>query len=477
MKKKTDHIIKKVLPGSIAEEMGIEPGDKLLQISDTDIEDIFDYQFLVQDEYIEVLIEKPDGEQWLLEVDKEFDEELGVEFENGLMDNYRSCHNRCIFCFIDQMPKGMRETLYFKDDDSRLSFLQGNYVTLTNMSEHDIDRIIRYNLSPINISFQTTNPLLRCKMLNNRQAGEALKKVDKLYEGGVYMNGQIVLCKGINDGAELERSIADLSKYLPQLESVSVVPVGLSKHREGLYPLEPFTKEDAKEVLEIIHKWQDKLFPEYGLHFIHASDEWYILAGEELPKADNYDGYIQYENGVGMLRMLIDEVEDAISIAKDKGILPYLPDLKGEASASNHKAQGCMLPWTGTREISLATGRLAYPYIKSFAEQVMDLCEGLTVHVYDITNEFFGEMITVSGLLTGQDIVKQLQGKALGEVLFLPENVLRSGEEVFLDDLTVSDVQNSLQVALNIVKSNGYDLVRCMLGMDEEAFTPVARIE
>lgn len=455
MKKKMDHIIKKVLPGSIAEEMGIEPGDKLLQISDTDIEDIFDYQFLVQDDYIEVLIEKPDGEQWLLEVDKDFDEDLGIEFENGLMDNYRSCHNRCIFCFIDQMPKGMRETLYFKDDDSRLSFLQGNYVTLTNMSEHDIDRIIRYNLSPINISFQTTNPELRCMMLRNRFAGEALKKVDKLYEAGILMNGQIVLCKGVNDGEELERSISDLAKYLPYLESVSVVPVGLSKYREGLYPLEPFTKEDAVKVLETIHKWQEKLYPEYGLHFIHASDEWYILAGEELPEADNYDGYIQYENGVGMLRMLMDEVEDALTIAEKKGVLP------------------CNVE----REISMATGKLAYPYIQKFAEQVMELCTGLNVHVYAITNEFFGEMITVSGLITGQDIIKQLKEQPLGEVLYLPENILRSGEEVFLDDLTIGDVQNSLQVPLDIVKSNGYELVSSMLGLDSGALKPAVTEE
>lgn len=459
MKKKMDHIIKKVLPNSIAEEMGIEPGDKLLQISDTDIEDIFDYQFLVQDDYIEVLIEKRDGEQWLLEVDKDFDEDLGIEFENGLMDNYRSCHNKCIFCFIDQMPKGMRDTLYFKDDDSRLSFLQGNYVTLTNMSDHDIDRIIRYNLSPINISFQTTNPELRCKMLNNRFAGDALKKVDRLFEGGVYMNGQIVLCKGINDGAELERSISDLAKYLPQLESVSVVPVGLSRHREGLYPLEPFTKEDAKEVLQTIHKWQEKLYPEYGLHFIHASDEWYILAEEELPEADNYDGYIQYENGVGMLRMLIDEVEDAITIAKDKGLLPCKVGERGLQEGYK-------------REISIATGKLAYPYIKRIAEQVMVLCEGLTVHVYAINNDFFGEMITVSGLITGQDICKQLKAQDLGEVLYLPENILRSGEDVFLDDLTVSDVQNTLQVPLDIVKSNGYELVSCMLGLDRGFLSP-----
>ncbi len=455
MKKKNNHIIKKILQGSIAEELGMEPGDKLLQISDTDIEDIFDYQFLVQDEYIEVLIEKPDGEQWLLEIDKDFDEDLGIEFENGLMDDYRSCHNKCIFCFIDQMPKGMRDTLYFKDDDSRLSFLQGNYVTLTNMSDHDIDRIIRYNLSPINISFQTTNPELRCKMLNNRFAGEALKKVEKLYEAGILMNGQIVLCKGINDGAELERSISDLTKYLPYLESVSVVPVGLSKHREGLYPLEAFTKEDAKEVLKTIHAWQAKLYPEYALHFIHASDEWYILAEEELPEADNYDGYIQYENGVGMLRMLIDEVEDAVAIAKERGLLPCVKQ----------------------REISIATGKLAFPYIKEFADKLTALCAGLQVHVYAIRNDFFGEMITVSGLITGQDIVAQLKEQPLGEKLYLPENILRSGEDVFLDDFTVSDVQNSLQVPLDIVKSNGYELVSCILGLDSSACMPAAVTE
>ncbi len=245
---KTKHVIRRIKEGSIAEEMGMEPGDELLEIGGQEIVDIFDYQYLTQDEYIEVLIRRADGEEWLLEIDKEYDEDLGIEFENGLMDDYRSCHNKCIFCFIDQMPKGMRETLYFKDDDSRLSFLQGNYVTLTNMSDEDVERIIRYHLSPINISFQTTNPELRCMMLNNRFAGQALLQVRKLYEAGITMNGQIVLCKGVNDGAELERSIADLTAYLPHLESVSVVPVGLSKYREGLYPLEPFSKEDAEAV-------------------------------------------------------------------------------------------------------------------------------------------------------------------------------------------------------------------------------------
>ena len=294
------HIVDKVLPGSIAEELEIEKGDRLISINGQEIGDVFDYHFLVNDDFLTVLIEKPTGEQWELEIEKDYEDDLGIEFGQGLMDEYRSCRNKCMFCFIDQMPKGMRETLYFKDDDSRLSFLQGNYITLTNMSDDDVDRIIRYHLEPINISFHTTNPELRCKMLHNRFAGEALKKIDRLYEGGITMNGQIVLCKGVNDGEELERSIRDMMKYLPCLQSVSVVPVGLTKYREGLYPLESFTKEDAKEVLSIIHKWQKKAYDEFGYHFIHAGDEWYILAEEEMPEEERYDGYLQLENGVGM---------------------------------------------------------------------------------------------------------------------------------------------------------------------------------
>lgn len=265
-RKRHEHLISAVEDGSIAMEMGIEPGDKLLSINGQEIEDVFDYHYYVNDEELLVLIEKPDGEQWELEIEKDYEEDLGLHFEQGLMDEYRSCRNKCVFCFIDQMPKGMRDTLYFKDDDSRLSFLQGNYVTLTNMSDHDIDRIIRYHLEPINVSFQTTNPELRCKMLHNRFAGEALKKVDRLFEAGITMNGQIVLCKGLNDKEELERTIRDLTAYLPKLQSVSVVPVGLSRFRDGLYPLEPFTREDAKEVLETIHKWQKKVYEEYGYH-------------------------------------------------------------------------------------------------------------------------------------------------------------------------------------------------------------------
>ena len=436
MKKKHLHIVEKVAPGSIAEELEIEAGDVLVEINGNKIEDIFDYQYYTQDEYIEVLIRKTSGEEWLLEIDKEYDEDLGITFENGLMDDYRSCHNKCIFCFIDQMPKGMRDTLYFKDDDSRLSFLQGNYVTLTNMSDEDVDRIIKYNLSPINVSFQTTNPELRCKMLNNRFAGQALEKAWKLAGAGIIMNGQIVLCKGVNDGEELDRSIRDLSKYLPNLESVSVVPVGLSKFREGLYPLEPFTKEDAKQVLSIIHKWQDKLYPEYGVHFIHASDEWYILADEDMPEEERYDGYLQLENGVGMLRLLMNEFQEAfeeLKITKGVEISP--------------------------KELSIATGRLAYRFINDMAVQIMQEFPQIQIHIYAIRNDFFGEMITVSGLLTGQDLLAQLKGQKLGQRLLLPQNVLKSGEAVFLDDMTLSELEKSLQVPIDIVKSSGQDFL------------------
>ena len=439
--KKKGHVISKVLDGSIGQEMEIDAGDRLLAVNGEEITDIFDYQYLLQEEYVEVLVEKPDGEEWLLEIDKEYGEDLGIEFENGLMDDYRSCCNKCIFCFIDQMPAGMRETLYFKDDDSRLSFLQGNYVTLTNMSDYDVERIIKYRLSPINISFHTTNPQLRCRMLNNRFAGEALKKADRLYEAGIAMNGQIVLCKGVNDGEELERSISDLTWYLPYLESVSVVPVGLSKYRDGLEPLEPFAREDAEEVLARIHRWQEKIFAEQGVHFIHASDEWYILAGQELPEEARYDGYLQLENGVGMLRLLLNEFDEALG------------ELRKREENVRRPAE----------TVSLATGRLAYPYIGGMAGRLEEVCEGLRILVYPITNEFFGERITVSGLLTGQDIVRQLTGKELGGRLLLPQNVLRSGERVFLDDMTVEEMENALQVEVDIVKSSGRDFIDTIL--------------
>ena len=440
--KKHEHRVTKIVPGGIAEELGIQVGDILLAINNEPIKDIFDYQYLAEDSYIEVLIRKSNGEEWLLEIDKEADEDLGMEFEQGLMDEYRTCTNKCIFCFIDQMPPGMRDTLYFKDDDSRLSFLQGNYITLTNMSEDDVERIIKYRLAPINISFQTTNPELRKKMLLNRFAGDALKKVDRFYEAGIEMNGQIVLCRGINDGAELERSIRDLYEYLPHLRSVSVVPVGLSKFRDGLHPLEPFLPEDAKQVIDLIHEWQKKALEEYGLHFVHASDEWYLLAGEELPGEESYDGYLQLDNGVGMLRLFINEFEEALcNLLKSRE--------GGQRQKSLYKQE----------EISCLTGRLSYPVIRQMAERMMEVVEGLTIHVYAIRNDYFGERITVSGLLTGEDIIAQGKELPLGTRVLLPENVLRSGETVLLYDYTLSDLETALQVPIDIVKSSGYDFI------------------
>lgn len=446
------HIIKTVFPESIAQELEIEVGDYLLAINDEEIEDVFDYRYLIKDEYIEVLIEKADGEQWLLEIEKDYDDDLGIEFENDLMSDYKSCYNKCIFCFIDQMPPNMRETLYFKDDDSRLSFLQGNYITLTNMTDKDVDRIIKMQLAPINISVQTTNPKLRCQMLNNRFAGEKLKYIDKLYEGNVEMNGQIVCCKGYNDGEELKRSIEDLSKYLPFMRSVSVVPAGITKYREKLCELKLFDKAEAGDIIDLIESYQEGFYKEFGLHFIHASDEWYILAEREFPEEERYDGYIQLENGVGMMRLFITEFESAVD-----GLI------SGKNIALKHP-----------RTITIATGKLTYKTVLSFAEKLMSLIDNLVINVVCIRNDFFGETITVSGLVTGQDLIKQLkekqnEGVYLGETLQIPMNMLRSGDEVFLDDITVSDVERELGLKVVPVETNGYHFVEAVLNEDYEA--------
>ena len=435
--KKVEHLIKEVYPGSIAEELEIESGDVLLSINDQSIEDVFDYRYMIKDEYIEVLIRKPDGEEWVLEIDKDYDDDLGIEFENQLMSDYKSCSNKCIFCFIDQMPPNMRETLYFKDDDSRLSFLQGNYITLTNMKEKDVDRIIKMQLAPINISVQTTNPELRCKMLNNRFAGEKLKFLDQLYEGHVEMNGQIVCCKGVNDGKELERTMDDLSKYLPFMRSVSVVPAGITKYRDNLYPLELFTKEEAGEIIDMIESRQKKYYEEYGLHFMHASDEWYITAGRDFPEEERYDGYLQLENGVGMLRLLFEEFTE------------------GYKSLTGDERQ---------EELSIATGKLAYPYISARAEKIEEKFPNLEIHVFSIRNDFFGERITVSGLITAQDLTAQLKGERLGSRLLIPCNMLKTDEDVFLDDFTVRQVSDALQVPIDIVKSSGQDFIDAVIG-------------
>jgi putative radical SAM enzyme (TIGR03279 family) len=502
---KNAHLIKKVEKGSPADIGGICAGEKLLTINGQTLEDIFDYHYFAENEELTLTLEKPDGSIKTVFLSKDEEEDLGILFENGLMDDYKSCSNKCIFCFIDQMPPGMRETLYFKDDDSRLSFLQGNYVTLTNMKDKDLERIIRYRLAPINISVHTTNPILRCEMLHNRFAGEALGKIKKLYDAGIEMNGQIVLCKGINDGAQLTRTIGDLASYLPYMQSLSVVPVGLSKYRDGLYPLQPFTKEDAKDVLSIIHSWQQRCFEKWGRHFVQASDEWYLLAGEPLPQASRYDGFIQLENGVGMLRLLKDEFEAVLAeetrgkksrrtekreeyeeYEEYEGYEEYkeyeeLAEIDNRDSMEEGQKRALFHPLTHflqqfknkrnakkPEKITIATGRLAAPFIADLAQEFTKLYPQKQVEVVAIRNDFFGEQITVSGLLTGKDLIAQLKGKDLGERLLLPGNLLRMGEQTLLDDLTVSDLEQALQIPIVIVKSSGQNLLDAMKGVRDE---------
>ena len=431
-----------VLPGSAGEELEIAPGSFVLSVNGREIEDIFDYNYFCETDHVDLLVETEDGEQILYDIDKDEDEDLGLVFENGLMDEYRSCVNKCIFCFIDQMPPGMRETLYFKDDDSRLSFLQGNYITLTNLSKKDLDRIIEYRMEPINISVHTMDPELRCRMLHNRFAGEALKKIDVLYEAGISMNGQIVCCPDWNDGEKLDETIEKLSRYLPVMQSVSVVPVGLTKYREKLTPLRPFTPEEAGKTIDLIEAWQKKLYPQYGLHFIHASDEFYLLAGRPVPEEERYDGYLQLENGVGMIRLFSDQFDAALK-----------------------RFRACR----SEKRMTIVTGTLAYPVIRKKCEALCEKFPSVKVEVIPVVNRFFGEGVTVAGLLTGQDIIDQLKGRISGEELLIPKTMLRSGEDVFLDDLHVSDVEEALGVPVYATDCDGESLVRTLLGKEKRA--------
>lgn len=435
------NMIIKVEKGSIAEELGIEAGDRLVAVNGQPVKDVFDYRYLINEEYLELTIQTVQGEQCIAEIEKEYDEDIGIVFENGLMDEAKSCRNKCIFCFIDQLPKGMRKSLYFKDDDSRLSFLQGNYVTLTNMSEEDISHILFYHLSPINISVHTTDLELRKKMLNNKNADKLLSIMERLAQAGIEMNLQVVLCKGINDGTALDKTIADCSSFFPHAKSMSVVPIGLTKHRKNLYPLEPFQKEDALQVVTQIENWQKKLKKEIHTAFVFASDEFYLKARKELPPYEAYEDFTQYENGVGMLAFLKREFEEAM-----------------KKLTGNEKAEGI---------ISIATGKAAFPFICELAQKVMEKYKERKILVYCIENNFFGELITVSGLLTGQDIIKQLFEKELGKTLLLPENLLRSGTNTLLDDVEVSEIEKQLSVSIQITQNSGEALLKNMLNLEE----------
>lgn len=427
------NIIEKVHKGSIGDELDIEAGDILVSINNNKVKDIIDYKFLMSDEYIEVEIEKKNGEIWQLEIEKEFDEDLGIEFTNPLIDRARSCRNKCIFCFIDQLPPNMRETLYFKDDDSRLSFLQGNFITLTNMSDEEIDRIIAYRLSPINISVHTTNPNLRVKMLNNKNAGKIFSILKRFKEAELKVNCQIVLVSGVNDGIELERTLKDLSSLYPSVKSVAVVPVGITKYREGLPKLEPFNKETSEELLSLIEKAQNKFLNNMGTRFVFASDEFYAMTNRILPSYDEYEGFPQLENGVGLMKSFEYEVDKELENIKEEKIL--------------------------NKKYIIATGTLANRFMNKIKDKVKEKFKGLRLDVIPIDNNFFGKTITVSGLITGQDIIEQLRDFKDIDGIIIPKSMLRQDSDIFLDDLTVKDIENRLMVKIIPIEVSGREFI------------------
>ncbi len=436
-KETVSHKIKSVTPLSPADGI-LRENDELLSINGADLNDIFDYHFYSDDASLDIKILR-DGQEQMVHIEKELSEDLGVIFVNGLMDDYKSCRNKCVFCFIDQNPPGMRETIYFKDDDTRLSFLQGNYVTLTNMSLEDLDRIIAYKLAPINISVHATNPELRCKLLNNRFAGDILAKIDKLAKANIPMNAQVVLVPDLNDKEELDRTIGDLFSFHPCLESMSVVPIGMTKYREGLYPARAFTKDEAFAVVSQIEKWQGLAMEKYGTHFVQASDEWYITAGLPIPGEEHYDGYNQLENGVGMVRLLMDEVHEAIALTKK----PFFPK---------------------KRRVTLVSGVLVQPEIEKLFKDVCAKFTHISGQSLAIRNDFFGPSITVTGLITGGDLIAQLKDKDLGDELLIPCNMLRADEEVFLDDVTLDDLRKALNIKVSVVDTDGFSFVNSILG-------------
>ena len=430
-----------VAQNSRAARKGIIAGDVLVSINGREISDVLDYRFFLTNTEITLSLLR-DGEPLEVVIRKQEYDDIGLDFETPLMDKKRSCQNKCIFCFIDQLPKGMRETLYFKDDDSRLSFLHGNFITMTNLFDKDIDRIIEMHISPVNVSVHTTNPELRVKMMHNKRAGLVLDYLPRLAKAGITLCGQLVLCRGINDGEELERSMRDLYALGDAMESVSIVPAGLTKYRDKLYPLTAYTAEEAAQIIDQVEAFADKCLAECGSRKFFCADELYLRAGRPLHTEEYYEGYAQIENGVGMITSLMTEFEDEMNfLAED------------------------LAEYKAPRTVSICTGVAAYPTIKAMAARLEAQVEGLTIHVYEIVNHFFGESVTVAGLLTGKDMAEQLAGKELGDVLFFPENTLRAGEDIFLDDMTPEALSEKLGVPVMAGKNDGAEFVREMLGV------------
>ncbi len=426
---------------SRADRAGIRPGDVLCAINGREINDVLDYRFFLAENNVTLTLLR-DGNNIEVKIKKSQYDDIGLDFETPLMDKKHSCENKCIFCFIDQLPRGMRKTLYFKDDDSRLSFLHGNYITLTNLHDKDIDRIIEMHISPVNISVHTTNPELRVKMMHNKRAGEVLSYIKRLADAGISLCGQIVLCKGINDGEELCRSLRDLSEYFPAMQSVSIVPAGLTRYREKLYPLEMFTKEEASAVIDTVNSFGDKMKEEHGVRMFYCADELYLKAERALPDEDYYDGYPHIENGVGMITSALAEFYDELDYIDE-----YIDEVK--------------LPKT----VSVVTGVAAYAMIASMARALEERVNGLKINVYQVTNNFFGDTITVAGLLTATDIINQLKGKQLGETLFFPENALRADGDMFLDDISPEELSEALGVPAIPGHNDGALFIKDLLGI------------
>ena len=422
--------ISAVTPHSAAERAGIRAGEELVALNGNKIVDVLDYRFYQLETHLDVKVTGEDGERIVKVVKTEY-EELGLEFDTYLMDKERSCKNKCIFCFIDQLPKGMRETLYYKDDDSRLSFLFGNYITLTNLTQHEIDRIIKMHISPVNISVHTTNPELRCKMMNNRFAGESLKTMEKFAEAGLTLNCQLVICPTINDGDELKRSLNDLEKL--NVNTVAVVPVGLTDHRKGLYPLTPFNKESAEETLKIVEEFSDKCLEKHGRRMAFAADELYIMAEREIPEAEFYEDFACLENGVGLLSLLYDEFEFALE----------------EKDADENLV----------RHITLASGESAAPYLQKLFDKLKNKFPNVRVNVVPVINDFFGHMINVTGLVVGRDLINTLKDKDLGDKLIFSTSMLRSDGDLFLDDTSVDDVRKALNIEVVPTPNDGAQLL------------------
>lgn len=435
-KKDFTNVITKIQKGSIAEELEIQKGDILISINSQKVEDIIEYQYLIAEDYIELEIQTKLGEIVIYEIDKDVDEELGIEFENPITNSVQTCRNKCMFCFIDQLPKGMRKTLYIKDDDSRLSFLQGNFITMTNMGQKELDKMIKYHISPVNISVHTTDSNLRVKMLKNKTAGNILEKMTILKNANIDMNAQIVLIPNVNDKENLEKTLNDLEKLHPNLQSIAIVPIGITKYRDNLEKVDIFDKKSSIELIKQIEKFQKNYLQKLKTRFVFLSDEFYVMSGIKRPTHKEYEGYKQLENGVGLMT---------------KQEFEYNKELKK------------IKTYDKKRTISIATGTSAYDFIKELSNNIANQFQTVTISVYKIRNDFFGETITVAGLVTATDMLNQLAGKNLGDELLIPKVMLKSDEDIFLDSITLKDFEQKLGTKVRVVDVDGYSFVKNVL--------------